>query len=200
MSDNEGLVFYSDKPVRGRRCGECTLCCKLVPVEQGLDKPAGQRCKYQSHKGCKVYDRLELVSPSCRVWSCRWLMDEHTGELHRPDRSHYVVDCMIDYIGASYDDGTPTESFPALQVWCDPDHPDAHRDPALRRYIERVAKDHGMVTIVRFGRYRGLVLFPPSLSSDGQWHEKESMLRAEHSEWTNPMQRIHDIADAMRRM
>jgi len=193
----DGLTIFSDKPVAGRHCGGCTLCCKLMPVEE-IDKPAGKRCRHQSHKGCKVYDRLELVSPSCRMWSCRWLMDAGTRELRRPDRSHYVIDCMPDYIGARQDGSDKAESFMVMQVWCDPDYPDAHRDPALRRYIAHVAETQGIVTIVRYDARRGFAIFAPCLSSDGQWHEKETMLRPDNSEWQNPMQTVHDIANATR--
>ena len=38
-----------------RQCGECTLCCKLLPVPP-LNKLAGQKCKHQRfpHHGCAV--------------------------------------------------------------------------------------------------------------------------------------------------
>jgi Fe-S-cluster containining protein len=104
-----------------RQCGDCQLCCKLLPmqpgrrearattalIEAGLarpdefvgmlpewTKPAGERCKFQkAGKGCAVYARRPL---GCRLWNCRWLVD--AGETSRPDRAHYVIDIMPDVI------------------------------------------------------------------------------------------------------
>ena len=43
-----------------RHCGGCTLCCKLIPVEE-LNKPAGARCKHvRTGKGCSIY-ALSLI-------------------------------------------------------------------------------------------------------------------------------------------
>ena len=37
-----------------RQCGSCTLCCKLIPVEE-LHKAAGQRCQHvRAGKGCSI--------------------------------------------------------------------------------------------------------------------------------------------------
>jgi len=91
-----------------RQCGACTLCCKLLPVHDGvlingkrmqgnLDKPAGERCRYQRHTGCTVYNTA-LMPACCKMWNCRWLGNDDTGDLSRPDRSHYVIDIMPDYV------------------------------------------------------------------------------------------------------
>ena len=75
----------------GRRCGECTLCCKLLPVVE-LKKKANTPCQFQrSGKGCTVHGTRKQPT-SCAIWSCRWLMNEDADELARPDRSHYVID------------------------------------------------------------------------------------------------------------
>src|SRR5262245_598700 len=83
-----------------RRCGDCQLCCNLLPVRE-LNKGAGQRFRFQKfHKGCTVYHRPEAGFPMCcGLWSCAWLIDpEGTADFSRPDRSHYVVDIMPDYV------------------------------------------------------------------------------------------------------
>lgn len=68
-----------------------------------------------------------------------------------------------------------------VQIWVDPRYPDAHRDPALRAYLERRAKEN-VIGLVRWDHEIGMALFPPELSSDGQWHEKRSSVRQkEHS-------------------
>lgn len=160
-----------------RHCGECTLCCKLLPVPE-LDKPALARCPHQrSHKGCAIYGKHPL---SCRVWSCQWLNgDEITAGLSRPDRAHYVIDCMPDFISIDEHNGLPPRRIPVIQIWIDPRFPDAHRDPALRDYIERRSlKQGGAAALIRFDNERAIVLFPPSLTDENQWHEEASGLQA----------------------
>lgn len=163
-----------------RRCGECTLCCRLLPVPE-FDKLAGVRCAHQrSHKGCAVYGHHPL---SCRVWSCSWLSDDDAGDLSRPDRAHYVIDCMPDFIEIDAHDGHPAQKVPVIQIWIDPKYPDAHRDPALRAYIERRSiREGGMAALVRYDNERAIVLFPPSVTDEGIWHEEGSGLAAkEHT-------------------
>jgi hypothetical protein len=150
-----------------------------LPV-RSLDKLAGQRCKHQrfSSKGecCKVYANLARVSPECRLWSCRYLVNDDTGDLSRPDRSHYVIDLVPDFVSLRDDATGELQHIQVVQIWVDPKHPDAHRDPALRAYLERRAKDN-IIGLVRWNDLEGMAIFPPELSADGQWHEKGSGMR-----------------------
>jgi len=150
-----------------RTCGDCTLCCRLIPVES-MGKLANQKCKHQSHKGCTIYaDR----PTDCRVWSCGWLRGYDVGA--RPDRSHAIVDDQMPSSVAIVEDGKRTP-FYALQVWCDPRHPDAHEDPTLRAWLaEECAKRRALV-IVRYSSSEGFVLFPPWTSPDGKWTARDS--------------------------
>jgi hypothetical protein len=161
-----------------RTCGECTLCCKLVPVAE-IGKPAGKRCQHQAHHvGCRVYDTNRMPS-SCRLWNCAWLADEQTVNLRRPDRSHYVIDTMPDFVTLQPNDGGPATDIPVLQIWIDPAYPDAHRDPALRAMLD---KNHA-AALVRFSSKDAFLLAPPSVANDGKWHEQTSgtTARKEHS-------------------
>jgi hypothetical protein len=181
-----------------RRCGDCTLCCKLVPVE-GLNKPANTRCRHQSRKGCAVYARLGEVSPECRLWNCQWLVDPDTRELSRPDRARYVIDVMPDFIGMQNNETGETISVPVMQVWCDPQYPDAHRDPALRRHMAHVAETRSQMTLVRYGNDWSFVICPPALSDDGQWHEHGAQRQVPgDTSWRNPMEAIHEVAQRRR--
>jgi hypothetical protein len=158
-----------------RQCGDCQLCCKLLPV-RSVGKGAGERCQHQRHhKGCAVYAQLFKVAPECKLWNCRWLRDESTGELRRPDRSHYVIDVMPEYV-TLYDDVGVGTKVPVVQIWVDPDYPDAHRDPALRDWLEL---HKGWAGLVRYSGHDGFVIFPPNMSADGEWHEKASNHPAE---------------------
>jgi hypothetical protein len=181
-----------------RRCGDCQLCCKLLPMKRGayppehiaetvgkmiaagiaeprdfagmtleFDKPAGERCPHQCVKGCAIYPRRPF---GCRFWNCRWLVNDDTAELRRPDRCHYVIDIMPDFVTA-VDNGTgQRRTVQVVQVWIDPKHPHVHRDPALRAYLARRA-EQGIAALIRFNERDAFVLLAPALSSDRQWHE-----------------------------
>ncbi len=158
----QGWTIYGP-PVRGRSCGTCKVCCTQVPVElpDGL-KPANARCRHLCSKGCRIYARRPAP---CRIWSCRWLFDDATAGLRRPDQSGVVIDAMLDTILA---DGQPVE---VVQLWCDPNRRDAHRDPGLRAYLTDVGERTGMISIVRWSSEDAIFLVPPGLNKEGEWLE-----------------------------
>ena len=203
-----------------RQCGDCQLCCKLLPlnsredaqathtaaemIKHGLlslkeaaimlktfDKPAGQTCQYQRHgKGCTIYNRRPL---GCRVWNCRWLVND-SGNVRRPDRSHICIDVMPDFVTLVDNETGERTNVEVVQIWIDPSYPDAHRDPALREYIERRGQD-GIAAIIRFSEMRAMTIFPPSMSKDGQWHEiTHGEVRPERT----AMERFEGIASAQK--
>jgi hypothetical protein len=141
-------------------------------LKGSIEKPAGARCPYQRHHvGCTIYARRPYC---CQVWNCRWLVNDDTHDLPRPDRCHYVIDVMPDVIRLVPNDGRPAQDVFCVQVWVDPDYRDAHRDPALRRYLARRAEKDNMLAIIRWSEEDGMVLFAPSLSENGQWNERVS--------------------------
>lgn len=161
-----------------RQCGDCQLCCRLLPVKT-LGKLAGQRCKHQRHaKGCAVHAQLGRVSPECLLWNCRWLVENDTADLRRPDRSHYVIDMAPDFVTLRNNETGEAQNVEVVQIWVDPKHPDAHRDPPLRAYLERRAKDH-VIGLVRWDNAAAIALFPPALSANRQWNEVTSDFRLE---------------------
>jgi hypothetical protein len=152
-----------------RQCGDCQLCCKLLPVPP-LGKKAGQRCKHQKFgKGCAVYHRAGMP-PECAMWNCRWLVNDDTDELSRPDRSHYVIDVMPDFVTLQTNADDPPQNIQVAQIWIDPKHPEAHRDPALRRWMVRRAHE-GIASLIRFNQRDALTVFPPPFDEQGEWHE-----------------------------
>ena len=174
---NSPIAVASPKPTR--QCGDCQLCCKLLPVGGILQKPANQRCQHQRHhKGCAVY-RTQLMPAECGLWVCGWLVNDDAADLSRPDRTHYVIDVMQDFVTAQ-NEGEPPIRIGAVQVWCDPRHPEAHRDPALRAWLDRRGQD-GLVAIIRYGSSDGFTLVPPSLSGTGEWMEIKSGVETQHS-------------------
>lgn len=163
---DKGIVMF-DAEARaksGRACGDCQLCCKLVPVAS-LDKAAGTRCQHQRvGKGCAVYHHAPMPI-ECDIWSCKWLLGGDTAGMQRPDRVHYVIDAMPDMI--AYDE----QECMVAQVWVDPAFPLAHRDPGLRAYVALIAKRDKMPTLIRYGSSDAFLLVAPCLASDQQWHE-----------------------------
>jgi hypothetical protein len=189
-----------------RKCGDCQLCCRLLPMSAGarkevaemiprmieagmaklsdfqgmlldFDKPAGKRCPHQRHhKGCTLYKRRPF---GCRYWNCRWLVNDDTADMPRPDRSGYVIDLMPDFITVTPDDGGEPFNIEVVQVWVDPKHPDAHHDPHLRAYLNRRGKE-GKIALIRFNERDAITLWPPSMCVDGQWHEKTGSMCSEH--------------------
>jgi hypothetical protein len=133
-------------------------------------KPADERCRYQKHgKGCAVYARRPL---GCRLWNCRWLVND-AGETRRPDRTHYVIDIMPDVIRmVPNDDGDgPPVEITVIVVWCDPNYPDAHRDPALRDYLKDKAEKEGIGALIRFSESEGMGLLAPCFD---EWLERRN--------------------------
>ena len=148
-----------------RQCGECQLCCKILPVKS-IGKPALRRCAHARFgKGCAVYTRRP---ESCRLWDCLWLRGDDVAELRRPDRLHLIVDMIPDYITLQpHEDPENSTNVGVLQIWADPAAPEAHRDPLFRTWLNRRRE----IAIVRFGSKRAFVLCPPSRSAAGIWEE-----------------------------
>lgn len=162
-----------------RRCNECTLCCKLLPVRE-LKKLANTRCEFQrASRGCVVYQDPKKFPRSCGLWSCNWLADPHAKGLHRPDRSHYVIDPSPDYIEIDRNDGSPRERASVLQVWVDPNHKGAYRDPALLDYLQARYARLGQVALIRYSSRDAFVLVPPAASPTGDWYEHRGSTRTE---------------------
>lgn len=66
-----------------RKCGTCTLCCKLLGVKE-LNKPAGKYCEFAKFGcGCQKYD---IRPQECRTFECLWKQTE--GEDGVPSRFH----------------------------------------------------------------------------------------------------------------
>jgi hypothetical protein len=145
---------------RQRRCGDCQLCCRLLPTKE-IDKPHNTRCPHQCRTGCAIYARRP---ESCRLWNCRWLLGDDTGP--RPDRAHLVVDMIPDYVTEVTPQGERHQEV--IQIWIDPAWPNAHRAPAFRAWLER----ENMPALIRYGPTESVIVVPPGRMEDGQWHEK----------------------------
>lgn len=150
-----------------RQCGDCQLCCKLLPVPP-LQKKAGEKCRFQKFKtGCTIYHTS--MPRDCQLWNCRWLVGDDTADLPRPDRARFVIDIIPDEIKA-IDNETGREVFlMVVQVWCDPNHRDAWRTPDMIAYIKRRA-EQGSGCLIRYDARKSLVVIAPPISD--AWHER----------------------------
>src|SRR5690242_3658954 len=78
----------SAQPAPGRACGTCTMCCKLVGIDE-LSKPMDTWCSHCiPGKGCKIYDTRPGV---CRTFYCGWMTDGGFGPEWRPDRAKFLL-------------------------------------------------------------------------------------------------------------
>jgi hypothetical protein len=190
-------VIYDADAKHARRCGDCTLCCKLLPMQAGAYPPehvaetaaamiAAGWATVESFRGMMAdFDKPAGVACQhqshhrgckvysrrpfgCRYWNCRWLTGDDTADLRRPDRSRYVIDLVPDFVTLT--EGDTRTNVEIVQIWVDSKTPDAWRDPALLAYIERRGKE-GKAALIRFDNKRAIAVFPPSMSMDGQWHE-----------------------------
>lgn len=78
-----------------------------------------------------------------------------------------MIDSTLDYVTLSNNETGDEHKIPVVQVWIDPKYPRAHRDPALRQYLQ----DLDMAGLVRYDSRKAITLFPPTHASDDEWHE-----------------------------
>ncbi len=102
-------------------CGECSLCCKLLGIEE-IDKPVGVWCPHCTPgSGCRIHNQPHYPA-DCASYVCLWRQMKDEGvsvpdEL-RPDRSKVIIDA------ANFEN--------AHHVRCDPSKPDAWRNPMIQ--------------------------------------------------------------------
>lgn len=152
-----------------RQCGDCQLCCKLLPVRE-LGKGASERCRHQRYRqGCTVYGK-PAMPPSCTMWNCRWLVEDRTENLRRPDRAGYVVDVMPDFVTVKDNETGAEMHIPVLQIWVDPARPEAWKnDPDLFAYVERLGQEDQMAALIRFNSEVATFVAPPAINPQGEW-------------------------------
>jgi uncharacterized protein len=131
------LRFYPINPlcpraimaaIPGKTCGACTMCCKVLEIEQ-FQKPAGQWCSNCIRTGgCAIYAQRPAV---CRDFECQWITDRQLPATMRPDR-----------IGTILMDDPDSDEYHAV---CDPAKPLAWRQPLVFKYLVAKAKSGRMV-------------------------------------------------------
>jgi hypothetical protein len=122
-------------------CGGCTLCCKVMAIEQ-LAKPVGTWCPHcEPGRGCKIYPERPA---ECQTFSCLWLVNELLDQRWKPSKSRFVL----------------TTSEDGIEVRCDPGFPDAWRKEPFRGEIHQWAvsgESHDVTVVVIVGQRMILV-------------------------------------------
>lgn len=74
-------------------CGDCTLCCRLLPV-QWMDSPAGELCsECEEGIGCRIF---EEVDERCKKFSCMYNQVENARIELRPDNCGVIFEKLND--------------------------------------------------------------------------------------------------------
>jgi hypothetical protein len=120
LTPMEGAPMPSQQP---RTCGSCSLCCKVMAIDE-LHKPMGVWCpNFKPGQGCSVYGSHP---PSCQAFKCLWLVSPTMPDDVRPDRSKVVID--VDNNGDR------------ILARCDPAHPLAWRQEPMYGQLKRWSK------------------------------------------------------------
>src|SRR5262249_4536517 len=132
--------------VPGRACGNCSLCCKLLRIDE-LKKPAGTWCPHcaPGRGGCKIYPNHPQ---ECQRFYCSWLISDDLGPEWRATTCKVVV--------FSEGDGN------RVAVHVDPGFPDAwQQEPYYSQFKEwsRTAVDE-MRQVVVYLRKKAIVILP----------------------------------------
>ncbi len=108
ISDDEAasLAAVERKVVPGRACASCTLCCKVMRIEE-LVKPAGAWCSHCSvGSGCGIYEARPF---GCRAFYCAWMIAKGLGPEWKPDKAKFALFVRNDgaRLTAHVDPGSP---------------------------------------------------------------------------------------------
>jgi len=90
-----------------RHCDGCTLCCKVMRVDEPLHKPMNVWCRHcVQGQGCGIHETRPQV---CRNFHCMWLMDASFGPEWQPERCHMVLWLDLDgrRLNANVDEDHP---------------------------------------------------------------------------------------------
>src|ERR1700720_4216740 len=126
-----------------RTCGDCTLCCKVMAIEQ-LAKAINSWCPHcRPGRGCLIYANRPA---ECRTFSCLWLVNDLLDQHWKPSKSRLVL----------------TTSQDGIEIRCDPGFPDAWRKEPFRSEIQKWAVSGGPrdVTVIVITGERMILVTP----------------------------------------
>ena len=125
------------RPVDGRECGPCTVCCTVMAVTE-LRKPSRRACDHVTYEGCRIHaERPE----SCRAFDCLWLRGAIADESMRPDLSGVMLDHFVLR-------GTSESHTVAFELWSG-----AFDAPEVRALLEELGVLHPVARSLRDGAW-----------------------------------------------
>jgi hypothetical protein len=120
--------------VKGRTCGDCTLCCNVFEISEFPEKNPGEWCKHcQPGQGCGIYAERPL---SCSGFRCMWLIGVGQ-EDDRPDKLGMVLSM------APWDD---TDRF--IRASPDPQRPDVWKTGRANLMLSHLSNKYAVVVSV----------------------------------------------------
>jgi len=132
--------------VAGRSCGDCSLCCKLMRVDE-FDKPQGVWCRHcaPGRGGCTIHGTRPAV---CRDFYCGWLVGPNLGPEWQP-----LICRMILFFETNGN---------RLAVHVDPNHPQTWRQEPYYRQLKDWSREAvaAQQQIVVYIKRRAIVILP----------------------------------------
>jgi hypothetical protein len=140
-------------PVHGRSCGSCSLCCKLLPInDDQLKKAADVWCKNcaPGKGGCTIYENRPL---SCRRFLCLWLITEGLEDHWKP-----LTSKMVAFVSGD----RPGEKGNRLAIYVDPSFSTKWREEPyygqIKAWSESAIKVQAHVVV--YVHNRAIVILP----------------------------------------
>ncbi len=141
MSDEE----YTPKVVPGRNCGDCSMCCKVMQVDE-FDKPQGVWCRHcaPGRGGCTMHETRPAV---CRNYFCGWLLSSYLGPEWQPSICKMMINFEKDRV--------------RISVHVDPGHPTAwRREPYYSQFKSWSREFEAQKFVVVYIKQRAIVVLP----------------------------------------
>lgn len=147
-----------------RPCGECTMCCKLLPISKNedgglgdfpFDKPAGTVCKHCAPgHGCQIFSTPGFPN-LCKSYFCLWKL---TGK-----EQVLPEDCRPDKVHAIFQHLKALPEFPGRRIMSVEVDPDRNISKQFIRFLEHGA-DVGLSFLVRDATHGGVLSNSPELA------------------------------------
>jgi hypothetical protein len=138
-------VDHTPAIVAGRTCGECSMCCKIMNVDE-FEKPQGVWCRHcaPGRGRCTIHDDRP---PVCRNYSCGWLISSSLGAEWKPS----ICKMLINF---EKDKGL-------ISVHVDSGHPGAWRRQPYYGHLKQWARQLvGQNMVVVFIKRKTIVVLP----------------------------------------
>ena len=110
---------------------------------------------------------------------------------------------MPDFIRVQNNETGERYEIQVVQIWIDPAHPLAHRDPALRAYLLKLG-ERGIAALIRYDNKRATTLLPPNMvsgdTSDAPagWLHVDGFVEIPYNDPSATVERQHSFAETMK--